>query len=421
MAYLFSDKSGNFSVKFRFGKREFTKSLHTRDRRAAELGAARVDDALMRLKRGLLTLPDGAEPGEFIVSGGTLTAKPKPLDRPSTTRPTTLGQLWDAYVEGMPEASKESSTLYTEGIHRKHLTRILSAEKEVEGITPAVAQDYVTRRGKEKHNGRAIGPQTIKKELKTLRHVWKWGFKLGHVKAGCPWQLKDLRWGRDEGREPFQTYAQIRAKIDRGGLKDDQIARLWECLYLDGKEIREVLAHVKEHAPARYVYPMVVFCATTGARRSELCRSRIDDFDFGNGVVHLRERKRDQSKRETIRNVPMHPLLRETMTAWFDDHPGGQFTLAQDDGRPVSVHLAYEHFKATLATSEKWRVIRGFHTFRHSFASILASKGIDQRIIDSLMGHQTEEMRARYQHLFPDTKENAVMTLPATVSSSRIV
>ena len=71
MAYLFHDKSGNFSAKFRYRKREFTKRLHTRDREAAELGAARVDDTLMRLKRGLLTLPATAEPGEFIVSGGT--------------------------------------------------------------------------------------------------------------------------------------------------------------------------------------------------------------------------------------------------------------------------------------------------------------------------------------------------------------
>ena len=48
------------------------------------------------------------------------------------------------------------------------------------------------------------------------------------------------------------------------------------------------------------------------------------------------------------------------------------------------------------------------HTFRHSFASILAMKGVDQRIIDAMMGHQTEEMRARYQHLFPKAKQRAI-------------
>ena len=55
-----------------------------------------------------------------------------------------------------------------------------------------------------------------------------------------------------------------------------------------------------------------------------------------------------------------------------------------------------------------------FHTLRHSFASNLAREGIDDRIIDHFMGHQTEEMRRRYQHLFPDKKESAITALQIT-------
>jgi integrase len=50
-------------------------------------------------------------------------------------------------------------------------------------------------------------------------------------------------------------------------------------------------------------------------------------------------------------------------------------------------------------------VVRGFHVFRHSFASNLATEGVDQRFIDEWMGHQTEDMRKRYRHLFPKKKE----------------
>jgi integrase len=56
----------------------------------------------------------------------------------------------------------------------------------------------------------------------------------------------------------------------------------------------------------------------------------------------------------------------------------------------------------------KWPKIRGFHVFRHSFASNLAAASVDQRIIDKWMGHQTEEMRKRYQHLFPDQQREAI-------------
>jgi len=30
----------------------------------------------------------------------------------------------------------------------------------------------------------------------------------------------------------------------------------------------------------------------------------------------------------------------------------------------------------------------------------LAAAGVDQRLIDEFMGHQTEDMRGRYRHLF---------------------
>jgi len=50
----------------------------------------------------------------------------------------------------------------------------------------------------------------------------------------------------------------------------------------------------------------------------------------------------------------------------------------------------------------------GFHTYRHSFASNLAALGVDQRVIDEWMGHQTEAMPKRYRHLFPKTRRSAI-------------
>jgi integrase len=36
---------------------------------------------------------------------------------------------------------------------------------------------------------------------------------------------------------------------------------------------------------------------------------------------------------------------------------------------------------------------------------------VDDRIIDHFMGHQTEEMRRRYQHLFPEERRKALSQL----------
>jgi hypothetical protein len=40
-----------------------------------------------------------------------------------------------------------------------------------------------------------------------------------------------------------------------------------------------------------------------------------------------------------------------------------------------------------------------------------APKGVDQRMTDRWVGHQTEEMRRRYTHLFPDAQREAVASV----------
>lgn len=44
-------------------------------------------------------------------------------------------------------------------------------------------------------------------------------------------------------------------------------------------------------------------------------------------------------------------------------------------------------------------------------SSNLARTGVDDRIIDHFMGHQTEEVRRRYQHLFPEEKGKVLSRL----------
>jgi hypothetical protein len=36
---------------------------------------------------------------------------------------------------------------------------------------------------------------------------------------------------------------------------------------------------------------------------------------------------------------------------------------------------------------------------------------VDQRIIDDMVGHQTDEQRRRYRHLYPDVKQDAIRSV----------
>jgi len=174
------------------------------------------------------------------------------------------------------------------------------------------------------------------------------------------------------------------------------------------------------------IYPMFALAAHTGARRSEILRSRRADFD--DETVVIRERKKSKSK-HTMRRVPLSPALRQAVRDWLSLHPGGPFafclpdephidgdgSVGKDATRPILPDEAHEIFKRTLAGS-KWSKLRGWHVLRHSFISNCAMKGIDQRLIDSFVGHTTEEMRRRYTHLFPSSKRAAIETVFGAVA-----
>ena len=51
--------------------------------------------------------------------------------------------------------------------------------------------------------------------------------------------------------------------------------------------------------------------------------------------------------------------------------------------------------------------MRRWHVLRHSFASNCAANRVDQRLIDSWLGHTTE-IRKRYLHLIPSNERQAL-------------
>lgn len=242
---------------------------------------------------------------------------------------------------------------------------------------------------------------------------------------GCPLYGEDSRWAvnipKGEEKEKFQTWGQIERRISRGGLDEQQEAELWDSLFLDEDQIAEMLTHVQRTARYDFIYPTFVYTAYTGARRGEIRRSLIDDFDFEAGQIKIRESKRRKNMAQTFRFVPLHPKLREVMEEWFRNHPGGLHTITlplkmprrkpRTSFREMTADEAHHHFKQPLRNS-KWKVVRGFHVLRHSFGSNLARSGrVPRDVIANWMGHTTEEMMALYQHLFPQDGPDQIRVL----------
>src|SRR5205814_4468148 len=80
------------------------------------------------------------------------------------------------------------------------------------------------------------------------------------------------------------------------------------------------------------------------------------------------------------------------------------------EAAPLTRNEAHDHFQR-LTGGSRWEVLRGWHVLRHSFVSNLASRGVDQRMIDEWLGHTSEAMRRRYRHLIPSTQRQALRSV----------
>ncbi len=257
-----------------------------------------------------------------------------------------------------------------------------------------------------------------------------------HPSVRSPRSPASVRAGREAGggrRSPRRTrgtggghYAAAErryrckneAVIAAEQLDDDRKETLWEALTLTRSGNRRVPEPtIRRQATLPWVHPMVAFAAYTGARRSEMLRALATDVDLAGGMMTVREKKRVKGRRSN-RTAPITPKLAEVLRDWLTIRPECPFLFCQSQRvtrsktkrtgpTAITEDEAHDHFKRTVADS-KWQVLRGYHVLRHSFISALASEGVDQRVNDEVVGHQSEEQRNRYRHLYPGVMQEAV-------------
>ena len=275
------------------GKRH-TFSLGKVTQDEAETKANQVDYLLMRLKQNLLQLPPGIDIVTFISFDG------KPPHETSESEVLTLAGLRDRYLETHRNGSLEQSTL--DGIEITFQAPCRHARREVPRSGPLLGrlQQHVDRRGKKNGlKGKKLSPATIRKEIVTLRTAWNWGVQMGLVEGR--FSIKGLRYPRVSEKPPFMVWEEIERRVK--GLTEEAAGEWWDCLYLRGKEISELLTHVKTKALQPWVHPLCCVAAYTGARRAEMLRMLVSDVDFQGNTMVIREKKRTKGK-TTTRRVP---------------------------------------------------------------------------------------------------------------------
>ncbi|MFO0847308.1 MAG: tyrosine-type recombinase/integrase [Gemmataceae bacterium] len=428
-------RGGSSRIVFRY--RGEKRSFSLGDVSAADAAAAKAvaEELLRLLDRNLVAVPAGCTVEDFLFHRGNPPAAAAAVA--AGRGELTLAGLWDAYLSAH-DGKLEATTLAGMRLHFGHLTRVLGGPAVVPDLGRADLQRYVDARADEwidpdvyrrRREERAAAPKrksarkgsaaappalpaatprprrhpsaaTVRKEVVSLRTTWNWARR--HLGLGAEFPGGGLVYAKTEEALPFMTWDEAERRVEAGADPE----AVWEAVYLRPVEVSELLDWVRGRPVSPWVYPLFCFAAHTGARRSEIVRAAPADLDLASGVVTIREKKRDQ-RRLTTRRVPLSPFLGGVLKDWMGERAAGRTLFCKGDGRPIGPREAHNYFRRALRVS-KWSVLRGWHVFRHSFVSALASRGVDQRVIDDLVGHATDEQRRRYRHLHPDVTRQAV-------------
>ena len=268
-----------YLIRFRYGGKEYKRSLKTRSDSDAATAKNSVELTIHRVLTGLLKVPAGVEAGNFIVSGGSLTEPAAKREEPAPL-PTTRS-LMEAYLKS-PENMLAESYHSSQKIHLGHLA------KHLDGLTD-VPCDQVRQQHLEQFLRVRLAirdPSTVHRERVTLMQFYKWVCSQESL-ASYPSpasKLFTIKCGRD--RDPFRTLEEIKQIIERGGLTEEENLDLWECLYLNPQEIAGLLTTVRAHAVDPISSMLHLIPAYTGMRRGEVLRLTWVDVRLGQRLRH---------------------------------------------------------------------------------------------------------------------------------------
>jgi site-specific recombinase XerD len=161
---------------------------------------------------------------------------------------------------------------------------------------------------------------------------------------------------------------------------------------------REEAIRLIDSASNLFHRAMLMTMYSTGMRRAELCRLKVEDIDSTRMLIHIR-----QGKGGKDRNVPLSPKLLETLRQywrWMKPKtylfPGTMNGLRAD--KPITPKVLWEACREAAQRAGITKAVRP-HLLRHSFATHLVEGGADLPTVQALLGHADLKPTSIYLHL----------------------
>ena len=148
-----------------------------------------------------------------------------------------------------------------------------------------------------------------------------------------------------------------------------------------------LIPHVKYRAALMTIY-------ATGLRIGEILRLKVTDIDSARMVVRV-----DQGKGRKDRNVMLSPVLLTILREyWKIARPKTWLFQHRFHDAPIGTRSMARVVQKARETAGLRKDVRT-HSLRHAFATHLLEKGVNIRIIQTLLGHQSLRSTEIYTHV----------------------
>ena len=210
--------------------------------------------------------------------------------------------------------------------------------------------------------------------------------------------------------------------------RDDQQVEI----YTD-EELDKIRNNIPEGHRLRF---LIIMAMSTGCRVGELLALKYDDIDVENrqvsiskSLTEIEKSKDDKDSKvtfavtdtKTLSGIRSIPLSDEVIKEFAEHKSWHRAEMMQRGYRTdfiFTTSSGTHYYKRNLERAMKRYCdglnteFRGWHSFRRSFGTKLASKGVPIQVLCKLMGHQNIEVTAKYYiNVSTEEKRDAILAL----------
>ena len=277
----------------------------------------------------------------------------------------------------------------------KFIQQCFPKDKLLADLTPEDAQVCMNTYWKT-----GVSPKSYNARLQILKMIFR--MFLGD---DSPFENLKAKSFYMESREPFTI---------------PQLERIWQTLTSDD-------FHQLHKEEMKCLYLLALY---TGARCGDLCLLRKRSVDMQSRIINFTPSKTIHSSGAKVQ-IPIAEALYIALLPFVNDdaetspyvlpHVAERYTrnpagIAKDTKRlleAAGLHTVEQSYDPHRLLP----VIRySFHSFRHTFSTLAANRGVSIRTVQELLGHSSEKMTAHYTHIGLQTKVQAIEVLPDLVS-----